>query len=150
MRPPCCGTSRRRLFGGRAAFFAAALFAVLGPTQFLGALATYDAMALLLIAISAWCVVAARDRGDSTLLLVAGAAALALANATKYATALFDPVVVVLAALVISGQGRGKPGLGRAGYLAAFVTAPGRGAPGPRRSLLHGGCHVHDARAGGR
>jgi hypothetical protein len=112
-----------RLFGARAAFFAAALFAVLGPTQFLGALATYDAMALLLIAISAWCVVAARDRGDSTLLLVVGAAALALANATKYATALFDPVVVVLAALVISDQRRGKPALGRAGYLAALVTA---------------------------
>ncbi len=61
-----------RLFGDRAAFFAAALFAVLGPTQFLGALATYDAMALFLLAASAWCVVAARDRDDSTLLLVAG------------------------------------------------------------------------------
>jgi 4-amino-4-deoxy-L-arabinose transferase-like glycosyltransferase len=113
----------RRLFDGRAAFFAAALFAVLGPTQFLGALATYDAMALLLVAISAWCVVAARDRGDSTPLLVAGAAALALANATKYATALFDPVIVALAALVISDQRSGKSAIGRAGYLAAFVTA---------------------------
>ena len=35
-----------RLFGRRAAFFAAALFAVLGPTLHLGAFATYDAMAL--------------------------------------------------------------------------------------------------------
>lgn len=112
-----------RLFGRRAAFFATALFAVLGPTQFLGALATYDAMALLLMAISAWCVVAARDHCDSTLLLVAGAVALALANATKYATALFDPVVVVLAALVIAQKHGAKPALGRAGYLAAFVTA---------------------------
>ncbi len=112
-----------RLFGYRAAFFAAALFAVLGPTQFLGALATYDAMALLLMAASVWCVVAARDRGDSTLLLVAGAAALALANAAKYATALFDPVVVVLAALVICQRRGWKPALGRAGYLAAVVTA---------------------------
>ena len=112
-----------RLFGYRAAFFAAALFAVLGPTQFLGALATYDAMALLLMAASVWCVVAARDRGDSTLLLVAGAAALALANAAKYATALFDPVVVVLAALVICQRRGRKPALGRAGYLAAAVTA---------------------------
>jgi 4-amino-4-deoxy-L-arabinose transferase-like glycosyltransferase len=112
-----------RLFGHRAAFFAAALFAVLGPTQFLGALATYDALALLLMATSVWCVVAARDRGDSTLLLVAGATALALANAAKYATALFDPVVVVLAALVIRQQRGRKPALGRAGYLAAVVTA---------------------------
>jgi hypothetical protein len=112
-----------RLFGKRAAFFATALFAVLGPTQFLGALATYDAMALLLIATSVWCVVAARDRGDSTFLLVAAAVALALANATKYATALFDPVVVILAALVIAQERGAKPALARAGYLAAGVTA---------------------------
>ena len=72
---------------------------------------------------SVWCVVAARDRGDSTLLLVAGAAALALANAAKYATALFDPVVVVLAALVICRAARPEAALGRAGYLAAVVTA---------------------------
>lgn len=112
-----------KLFGRRAAFFATALFAILGPTQFLGALATYDAMALLLMTISVWCVVAARDRGDSTPLLVAGAVTLALANATKYATALFDPVVVVLAAAVIAQQRGAKPALGRAGYLAAVVTA---------------------------
>ena len=112
-----------KLFGRRAAFFATALFAVLGPTQFLGALATYDAMALFLMAMSVWCVVAARDRGDSTFLLVAGAVTLALANATKYATALFDPVVIVLAALVIAQERGAKPALGRAGYLAAVVTA---------------------------
>ena len=111
-----------RLFGVRAAFFATALFAVLGPTQFLGALATYDAMALLLMAISAWCVVAARDHDDSTLLLVAAVSALALANATKYATALFDPVIVVLAALVIAEKHGVKAALGRAGYVAASVT----------------------------
>jgi 4-amino-4-deoxy-L-arabinose transferase-like glycosyltransferase len=112
-----------RLFGRRAAFFATALFAILGPTQFLGALATYDAMALLLMAISVWCVVAARDHSDSTSLLVAAAVALALANATKYATALFDPVVVILAALVIAQKRGAKPALGRAGYLAAVVVA---------------------------
>ena len=45
-----------RLFGRRAAFFAAALFAVLGPTLHLGAFATYDAMALFLVALApgAW------------------------------------------------------------------------------------------------
>jgi hypothetical protein len=112
-----------RLFGSRAALFAAALFAILGPTQFVGALGTYDAMALLLVAISAWCAVAARDHGDSTVLLVASAFALALANATKYATALFDPVVVVLAALVVAQKRGAKPALGRAGYLAAVVIA---------------------------
>lgn len=75
-----------RLADRRSAFFAAAIFAALGPTQYLGAFATYDAMALFLMTAAAWCVVAARDRADSTLLVLAGAALLALANATKYAT----------------------------------------------------------------
>jgi hypothetical protein len=112
-----------RLFGHRAALFAAALFAVLGPTQFLGALATYDAMALLLLALSAWLAVAAQDRRDSTLLLMACIAALVLANATKYATTLFDPVIIGLAALVSADKHGRKAALGRAGYLAASVTA---------------------------
>ena len=48
-----------RLFGRRAAFFAAALFAVAGPTLHLGAFATYDAMSLFLLALAAWLVVGA-------------------------------------------------------------------------------------------
>ena len=52
-----------RLFGRRAAFFAAALFAVLGPTLHLGAFATYDALALVLVALAAWCVVRAAGTG---------------------------------------------------------------------------------------
>ena len=52
-----------RLFGRRAAFFAAALFAVLGPTLHLGSFATYDAMSVFLIALAAWCVVRAGERG---------------------------------------------------------------------------------------
>ena len=51
-----------RLFGRRAAFFAAALFAVLGPTLHLGAFATYDPMALFLMALAAWCACGGRDR----------------------------------------------------------------------------------------
>src|SRR6202012_5420254 len=43
-----------KLFGGRAAGCAAALFAVLGPTLRLGAFATFDPMALLLLAAAAW------------------------------------------------------------------------------------------------
>lgn len=112
-----------RLFGRRAAFFAAGLFAVLGPTQFLGALATYDAMALLLVAGSVWCVVAAREHSHSALLLLAGIVLLALANATKYATALFDPVVVVLAAQGETERRGRKPALGRGGSFAVSVLA---------------------------
>ena len=44
----------RRLFGLRPANFASALFAGLGTTQFLGAFATYDAMALMLLALATW------------------------------------------------------------------------------------------------
>jgi hypothetical protein len=108
-----------RLFGKQAAFFAAALFALLGPTQTLGAFATYDAMALFLLAASIWCVVSAKDRDDSTLLLVAGILLLALANATKYATALFDPAVVALAAFTVAERRGIKPALARGGYIAA-------------------------------
>src|SRR6201999_2749953 len=58
-------TANRRLADKRAAFFAAALFAVLAPTLHLGSFATYDALALLLLAAAAWCAVrasTARDR----------------------------------------------------------------------------------------
>jgi hypothetical protein len=48
-------TATRLLADERAAFFAAALFAVLAPTLHLGSYATYDAAALLLLAASAWC-----------------------------------------------------------------------------------------------
>jgi 4-amino-4-deoxy-L-arabinose transferase-like glycosyltransferase len=110
-----------RLFGRQAAFIAALLFAVLGPTQFLGAFATYDAMALFLLTASVWCVVRARDRSDSTLLLVAGALLLALANATKYATSLFDPTVFALGALTIMERRGPKAAVGRAGYVTAIT-----------------------------
>ena len=59
--PPWATTGR--LFGRRAAFFAAALFAVLGPTLHLGSFATYDAMSVFLIALAAWCVVRPGNEG---------------------------------------------------------------------------------------
>ena len=107
-----------RLVDRRAAFFAAAIFAGLGSTQYLGSFATYDAMALFLMTGAAWCAVAARDHTDSNFIVLAGAALLALANACKYMTALFDPVVVVLAFLSIASRRGWKQGLGRAGYVA--------------------------------
>ncbi len=90
-----------RLYGRCAAFFAAALFAALGPTLHLSAFATYDPMALFLAALATWCVVKAprTRKGDAARWIVCAAVALALADATKYAVALFDPVVVAVAAL---------------------------------------------------
>jgi hypothetical protein len=108
-----------KLFGRPAAFFAAALFAVAGPTQALGALATYDAMALCLLAASTWCVVSAQDRDNSTWLLVAGTSLLALANAAEYATVVLDPAVIALAAITAATRRGLKPGFVRSGHLAA-------------------------------
>jgi Dolichyl-phosphate-mannose-protein mannosyltransferase len=93
-----------RLFGRRAAIAAAAMFAVLGPVQVLGAFATYDAMALFLLALASWLVVRARGRLGELLLILAGLA-LALADATKYATGLWDPVVIALAMLTATRSG---------------------------------------------
>ena len=112
----------RRLYGQRAAFFAAALWVVLGPTQRLGAFATYDAMALFLVALSAWCATGGRARREAVRWMLAGACALVLANATKYATALFDPVVVGLALLTGYPPG-GRAAQRRAAYLLAVAVA---------------------------
>ena len=93
----------RRLFGSRAALFAAALFAGTGSVQFLGAFATYDAMALFLLALASWTAISAADaRGIArcAVLCIAAGVMLALADAAKYAAALFDPVVLGLVFLV--------------------------------------------------
>ncbi len=111
-----------RLYNQRAAFFACALFAVLGPTLHLGAFATYDAMALFLVALAAWLVVRAADEGDATGRMVAAGVALALANAVAYASALFDPVVVLIALLTAFPKPGGKIAARRIAILAIVVV----------------------------
>ena len=123
--------------------FAAALFAGLGATQFLGAFATYDAMALVLLALATWLSVRA---GGSRLavqlpLLAAAAGALALADAAKYAATLFDPIVIGVAGLVAWRAGSRKNGIAAALgmtsalvlllYLASGSAAPPTGAASP-------------------
>ena len=96
----------RRLFGYWPGIVAAALFAGLGITQGLGALATFDAMSLMMIAAAAYCGVRAAERGHRAarwLLLVP--LALLAANALKYASLIFDPAVIGLAALRLEPQG---------------------------------------------
>jgi Dolichyl-phosphate-mannose-protein mannosyltransferase len=92
----------RRLFGYWPAVIAAGLFAALGITQGLGAYATFDAMALMLMASAAYCAVRATV-GIKWLLLIP--ALLLSANATKYACIIFDPIVIALAALMLRSQG---------------------------------------------
>jgi Dolichyl-phosphate-mannose-protein mannosyltransferase len=86
----------RRLFGYWPAVLSAALFAGLGTTQVVGRNATYDAMAFMLTGAAAYYAVRTDEGSDRRLLLVP--AMLLLANATKYMTVAFDPVVIGLAA----------------------------------------------------
>jgi hypothetical protein len=117
----CClyGVTRR-LFNERAGLCAAVLFAVSMPTIFLGHFATYDAMALCLLAVSAWLLVVVAPR-HWTLVAPVGLVA-ALAVAVKYASALFLPTLTVL--LVLAAYRH--HGLRRAvlrGVLFAVATA---------------------------
>jgi 4-amino-4-deoxy-L-arabinose transferase-like glycosyltransferase len=100
----------KNLFDRRTAYLAAALFTALGVTQFLSAFATFDPMALFLLALSGYLVIGRRHDWDSldttvTVTLIAPAI-LALDNATKYATALWDPILIGLAVCAPAIAGR--------------------------------------------
>ena len=85
----------RRLFGYWAAVTACGLFAGLALTQNLGIYATYDVMSLMLMTIAAYCAI----RSGHTPWLLALPLLIVLANAAKYATTVFDPVIIAMAAL---------------------------------------------------
>jgi hypothetical protein len=139
----------RRLYGRRAAFFAAALFAVAGPVLYLGAFATYDALSVLLVALAAWCVLRAGSRGDGTGWMVAAGAALALANATAYASALFDLVVLALALLTALPAGARLAARRCATLLTVLVVLVTAGLLVGGRSYLTGIGQTTLARASG-
>lgn len=109
----------KRLTSRRAALFAAGLFAVLGPTIRLGAFATYDAMALFLVALAAFFATGGREQLFPMRWLYGSVAALVLANATKYASALFDPAVVALAVFAGFPRPGGKAAWRRGAFIAA-------------------------------
>jgi hypothetical protein len=116
----------RRIFDRQSAVFAAALFAGLGSVQYLSAFATYDAMALFLLATATWLGVRAvecRTTAARLILVALAAAALVSADATKYAAALFDPVVLIaIASFHWRELGR------RAGMIAGLLAAGGTAA----------------------
>jgi hypothetical protein len=87
----------RRLHGALTGFFAAALFAALGSSLHLSSFATFDAMALCLLAWSTYFVVRFAC-GDSRNALLYGAVLMVLADCTKYASLLWNPIIVLLAA----------------------------------------------------
>jgi Dolichyl-phosphate-mannose-protein mannosyltransferase len=145
----------RLLADQRAAFFAAALFAVLAPTLHLGSYATYDALALLLLAAAAWCAVSARGSEQAERWIIAAGVFLALSNATKYATALYDPTVLCVIFLVSWPETGWRAGLRRvvilagtaAAILAALLALGGDGYLTGIRSTTTGRLHGTDAAA---
>lgn len=87
----------RRLFNERVALGAAAMFAVTQSTVVLGFFATYDAPAVLLLALAIWIVVRT-DRAPAAVVVLAAPVAV-LAVGLKYASALYLPSLVLLALL---------------------------------------------------
>jgi hypothetical protein len=115
-----------RLYGQRAAVLAAALFGTLAGTQFMGALATYDAMALFLLAFATW--LGVRSSGSQiwprVVLQLTSGTAMAAADAVKYATALFTPVVVMVVVLAVWREhGRGAGLTAALAVLGSWLTA---------------------------
>jgi hypothetical protein len=119
----------RRLFDTRVATTASVLFATTAAAVFLGALATFDALALMLLGAAAWCAVRAGVAGGRgrAQLLSSTAVLLVAANAAKYASALWDPVVI---AMVWLSTERGSFGDG---------PGPGRHRARADRALLQAG-----------
>jgi len=116
-------TAARLLADNRAAFFAAALFAALAPTLHLGSYATYDALALLLLAAATWCAAGLGSAEGVARRIIAAGILLAVANATKYATALYDPTVLCVIFLSSWPDAGWRVALRRAAFLAAVATA---------------------------
>ena len=112
----------RRLCGRQAAFFAAILFAIAGPTLHLGSFATFDAMAAFLVALSVLLVVRAGGRKEAASSMIIAAVVLALANATSYATVIYDPVVILLALVTAFPRPGGRLAVGRSLILLAVLS----------------------------
>ena len=116
----------KHLFGRLAAIAGSVVFAAIGPTQFLGALATFDAPAVMLLALASWFAVRSSHEGgrwEGEQWLVCCAVAMALADAAKYTSLLWNPVVLALVVLGPAGTGPRSAGRGirLAGYLAALI-----------------------------
>ena len=148
----------RRLFNERVGLCAAVIFSVTESALFLGRLATYDAPALFLLALATWIVVRTAPFRWPVYLLAA--LPIGLAVATKYASALFVPTIVVLAGLA-AWPYRGRKalippaGAGRGGRRAAQRRAlPGRSRLRDRHQVHHDGAgrgdHGHLAAAAGQ
>ncbi|GAA1229977.1 DUF3824 domain-containing protein [Kitasatospora nipponensis] len=124
----------RRLFNERVALGAAAMFAVTQSTVVLGFFATYDAPAVLLLAVATWIVIRT-DRAPAAVVLLAAPVAV-LAVGAKYASGLYLPVLVLLAFLT------GRRNRLRQPLLRGVLLALGMGG------MLWAGLHFTDVLKG--
>jgi 4-amino-4-deoxy-L-arabinose transferase-like glycosyltransferase len=108
----------KQLFGRLAGIFAALLFAVSGLVVHYGAFATFGPLSLFFLVLSAWAAVRIRAGGFGW--LPACVLALVAANATKYATLAWDPVIFGIIVLHGWARGRGRA-VGRTASVAATV-----------------------------
>jgi hypothetical protein len=100
---------------------AAALFVTLYSTMHLGSFATFDAMSLFLLALAAFFAVKAAEGNQWW--AAAAAAALITANAAKYASILWDPVVVCIAVLHKADSRPARTSVERGALIAACWAA---------------------------
>ena len=118
----------KHLFGRGAAIASSVVFAAIGPTQFLGALATFDARPSC-----SWrwrhgsrCGPATKaGHGEASNGWSCCAVAMALADAAKYTSLLWNPVVIALVVLGPAGTWPRSAGRGirLAGYTAALIIS---------------------------
>ena len=113
----------QRLFGRIAACAACAIFISLGSTQALGSFATYDAMAFALLVSAVYCAVRSVDSPEEAPWWPLCATLLAIANATKYTTALWDPFVLVLLMVLVHPRMGFEAALRRAAGVAALTAS---------------------------
>ncbi len=125
-----------RLFSRRAALIGAAMFVAVGPTADLSAWATYDPMAICLMALATWLAVRAAYSRASEAWLLLGAATMVLADATKWVTALWSPIIVAL--VVLSAPTGRTLAVARGLRFVSYATAIGA----PALFLLGGSISV--------
>jgi hypothetical protein len=108
-----------RIFSRLAGAVAALVFAVCGLVVHYGASATFGPPSLFLLAAATWAAIRIRD--GSFARLPACAVMLAAANATKYATLAWDPVVIGI--IILHGWDKDRlRAIGRAASVAATVV----------------------------
>lgn len=94
----CVYAIASRLYSRVSGFAAAGLFAFLGPTLFLSRLATFDAMCLMLVALSAVVAIQVSEAREPAGAVMLGPL-LILAFGAKYAALIFVPLVIGLMAV---------------------------------------------------